>query len=116
MRRLRAVTEVRYEVHGQPSVGPANARHEHEASPYMRRNGGPTSSQGLVDPEYVDLQFVVDQQVWRYQIATTFVQNLDAIEQMQSAGRRRVDGVQGIDPGRRCSDAPNAHAIEQTRS
>ena len=85
-------------------------------SPYMRRNGGPTSGQGLADPEYVDLQFVVDQQVWRYQIATTFVQNLDAIEQMQSAGRRRVDGVQGIDPDRRCSDAPNAHAIEQTRS
>ena len=68
----------------------------------MRRNGGPTSGQGLADPEYVDLQFVVDQQVWRYQIATTFVQNLDAIEQMQSAGRRRVDDVQGIDPGRRC--------------
>ena len=36
----------------------------------MRRNGGPTSGQGLADPEYVDLQFVVDQQVWRYQIAT----------------------------------------------
>ena len=66
-------------------------------SPYMRRNGGPTSGQGLADPEYVDLHFVVDQQVWRYQIATTFVQNLDAIEQMQSAGRRRVDGVQGIE-------------------
>jgi hypothetical protein len=29
----------------------------------MRRNGGPTSGQGLADPEYVDLQFVVDQQV-----------------------------------------------------
>ena len=76
----------------------------------MRRNGGPTSGQGLAD-----LQFVVDQRVWRYQIAT-YVQNLHAIEQMQSAGRRRVDGVQGIDPGRRCSEAPNAHAIEHTRS
>ena len=62
-RRLRAVAEMRYEVHGQPSVGHANARRERKMSPYMRRNGGPTSGQGLADPEYVDLQFVVGQQV-----------------------------------------------------